>query len=233
MACLILRRSKGLVQLGMPEIFTTNNSKKGSGELKKILESCPTSQWGSFMATPDWLKFESQQDDERIVIVGRSHPITNFGWVTIVCFAIFIPLFWSEFPFIQTLNVSTLMSLTLLWYIALAFFALQSFLLWFYNIYIVTNERLVDVDFMGLLSKTVNVTQLNNVEDVNYSQNGIVASFFNYGDVITQTASEQKTQDASGEMSAFTFESIAYPDKVVAVISQLVEDVEDENNHNH
>jgi hypothetical protein len=86
------------------------------------------------------------------------------------------------------------------------------------------------VDFVGLLNKTVNVTELGNVEDVNYSQRGIVESLFNYGDVITQTASEQKTPDATGEMSAFTFESIAYPDKVVAVISQLVED-ERENNH--
>jgi hypothetical protein len=214
----------------MPEIFKATGSKKGSNQMEKILEKCPRSQWGSFIAGSDQLRFESQQEDEEVVILGRRHPITNLGWIAVVSFAIFIPIFWNEFPFIQTLNGNTLASLTLLWYLALGFYALQSFLMWFYNVYIVTNERLVDVDFVGLLNKTVNVTELGNVEDVNYSQRGIVESLFNYGDVITQTASEQKTPDATGEMSAFTFESIAYPDKVVAVISQLVED-ERENNH--
>ena len=98
--------------------------------------------------------------------------------------------------------------------------------MWFYNVYIVTNERLVDVDFVGLLSKTVNVCQMSRVEDVNYTQKGFFASMLNYGDVIVQTASEQKTPDSSGELSAFTFESIAYPDRVAALISQLTEETE-------
>jgi hypothetical protein len=89
----------------------------------------------------------------------------------------------------------------------------------------------VDVDFVGLLSKTVNVTELDNVEDVNYSQNGLMDSFFNMGDVIVQTASEQKTQDASGELSAFTFEAIANPDKVSQIISKLVHDEEEQHYH--
>jgi len=218
-----------LVQLGMPEIFKAGGSKKGTNEMEKILEKCPRSQWGSFMAGSDELKFESQQEDEKVVILGRRHPITNLGWITIISFALFIPFFWNEFPFIQMLNGNTLVSLTMLWYLALTFFGMQSFLLWFYNVYIVTTERVVDVDFVGLLSKTVNVAQLSKIEDVNYSQRGLIANTFNFGDVIVETASKQDTPDVADEMSAFTFESIAYPDKVVAVISQLIEDEEEED----
>jgi hypothetical protein len=93
----------------------------------------------------------------------------------------------------------------------------------------VTDERLVDVDFTGLLNKTVNVADLNNLEDVNYSQNGLVDSIFNIGNVVVQTASEQKTPDAAGELSAFTFERIADPDKVAQVISLLIDNEEQEH----
>ncbi len=179
---------------------------------------------GSFFAHPKKCRFETQQDDEEILILGRRHFITNLGWMATLCFAFVVPFVWGEFPFIKALDGNTMVSLTMLWYMVLIFFGMQSFLMWFYNVYIVTNERLIDIDFVGLLSKTVNVAQIGHIEDVNYSQQGIMASFFNYGDVIVQTASEQRTPDTSGEISAFTFEAIGMPDKVAAMISQLMED---------
>lgn len=198
-----------------------------SEEVKKILNgSVLGSALGSFVPHPGKFRFESQQDDEVVLLLGRRHLVTNFGWMATTCFAFVVPFFWSEFPFLKALDGNTLVSLTILWYLGLLFFGLQSFLMWFYNVYIITNERLVDVDFTGLLSKTVNVTQLSRVEDVNYTQNGFWASMFNYGSVIIQTASEQKTPDSAGERSAFTFESVACPDKVASIISQLTEEIE-------
>ncbi len=219
-----------LVQLGMPEIFKAKKSENVVDDVEKILGSCPRSQWGSLVAIPEWSKFESQQEDEKIVILGRKHIIRNLGWITVVSFSLFIPMFWKEFPFIKMLDGNALIGMTMLWYMVLAFYGLQNFLMWFYNVYIVTNERIIDVDFVGLLSKNVNVCQLNKIEDVNYSQRGMLASFFNYGDVIVETASKQNVPNARDESSAFTFESIAYPDKVVAVISQLIEEHDDQNN---
>jgi len=216
-----------LVQLDMPEVFKAGNGGGVSEEIKKLLgQNISESAFGSCVPQPNKFRFESQQDDETVLILGRRHFITNFGWVATMCFAFVIPFFWGEFPFLKALDGNTLVSLTMLWYLGLLFFGLQSFLMWFYNVYIVTNERLVDIDFVGLLSKTVNVAQIGRIEDVNYTQKGILASFFNFGDVIVQTASEQKTPDSTGELSAFTFESIAYPDKVTSVISQLTEEVE-------
>ena len=216
-----------MVQLDMPEVFKAGMVKGISDEIKKILGgSVSGSAFGSCIPRPNNLRFESQQDDEIVLLLGRRHFFTNIGWVVAICFAVVVPFFWGEFPFFKALDGNTLVSLTMLWYLGLLFFGLQSFLMWFYNVYIVTNERLVDVDFVGLLSKTVNVCQMSRVEDVNYTQKGFFASMLNYGDVIVQTASEQKTPDSSGELSAFTFESIAYPDRVAALISQLTEETE-------
>lgn len=208
----------------MPEVFKAD-SPKYSPEVKKLLNDLDSGGLlGSFFAHPKKCRFESQQDDEEILILGRRHFVTNLGWMSVICFAFFVPFFWGEFPFIQALDGNTLISLTMLYYMLLLFFGIQNFLMWFYNVYIVTNERLVDIDFFGLLSKTVNVAQLGHIEDVNYTQKGILASFFNFGDVVVQTASEQKTPDSSGELSAFTFEAVGLPDKVAAMISQLTEE---------
>jgi hypothetical protein len=92
----------------------------------------------------------------------------------------------------------------------------------------VTNERLIDLDFMGLLNKTINVTQISRLEDINYTQRGLMSSIFNYGDVIAQTASEQRSGDTKdGETSAFTFESVGDPNEVVRVISDLMDKEDD------
>lgn len=216
----------------MPEVFNSAGEKE-SDQIKKMLGgNCPTSVWGSFAVTPDHLKFEAQHENEEVIILGRRHPITNLWWLAMVCVAVFIPMIWGSFPMFQVISGLTVTKVTILWYLGLLFYVIQHFLLWFYNVYIVTNERLVDVDFVGLLSKVVNVTQLDNVEDVNYSQHGLMDSMFDMGDVIVQTASEQKTPDASGELSAFTFESIAYPDKVAQVINMLVDNEDKEHHHN-
>jgi len=216
-----------LVQLDMPEVFKAENVKAESEEIKKLLSGGFSGRsFGSCVPRPHKFRFEAQQDDETVLLLGRRHLVTNLRWITMLCFAFVIPFVWGEFPFLKALDGNTLVSVTMLWYMGLIFYGMQSFLMWFYNVYIITNERLVDVDFVGLLSKTVNVAQISRVEDVNYTQKGILASFFNYGDVIMQTASEQRTPDTVGEMSAFTFESVAFPDKVAGVISQLTEEAE-------
>lgn len=211
----------------MPELF---KKEKESEQIKKILgDNCPRNLWGSFVFTPEKLRFESQHEAEEVILLGRRHPITNLWWLALVSIGLVVPMFWAEFPFFTVLTEVTMVKVTILWYLSIIFYVILNFLLWFYNVYIVTDERLIDVDFTGLLSKVVNIADLDDLVDVNYSQHGLVDSLFNMGDVIVQTSSEQKTPDASGELSAFTFEEIANPDKVAQVISQLIDNEEEEN----
>ncbi|HSV94920.1 MAG TPA: hypothetical protein VLH94_03055 [Spirochaetia bacterium] len=212
----------------MPEIFGANKvadvhevvELEKSGKFKSL--------FGSFVVTPPKTRFESQDNDEKIVILGRKHFVVNLKWMALACFAFFVPMFWGEFPMVKALDTNTSFILSVIWYSALLFYVIQNFVLWFYNVYIVTNERLVDVDFFGLMYKNINVTQIEKLQDVNYSQRGIFSSFFNYGDVVVQTSSEQRSDDRS-ERSAFTFNAVANPDLVVKIISELMEEVSKQN----
>jgi len=184
--------------------------------------------WKSLVAYPRKTSFEFQDKGEVIMLLMRRHLVTNLRWGLISLMLLFIPFFWGEFPLLVAVNEEVRFGMTVLWYTGLLLYVLQNLLLWFYNVYIVTDERVVDVDFFGLLYKNVNVTQLRNIEDVNYSQVGILSSIFNYGKVVVQTASEQLSDDAGQESAAFTFSAVSNPDRVVRVISQLIEQEEQE-----
>ena len=183
---------------------------------------------GSLVVRPDKFGFEEQNEGEEIVLLLRSHPVVNFGWMALVFLVLPIPFFWGSFPLISSLQPVTEMALTLLYYLGLTVFALIKYLTWFYSVFIVTDERVIDVDFYGLLYKNVDITQIKNIEEVNYSQMGILANAFNFGNVVVQTASEQRTTEKSGRTAAFTFDSIPEPDSVAGLLSELMQQEEQE-----
>lgn len=163
---------------------------------------------------PQKLKFESQDPQEEIILLLRPHLITNIWWVLLTIVIIFVPLFWTELPIISLLPPNYLFVLTLFWYALILTFVFERFLMWFFSVNIVTDERFIDVDFYGLLFKHVSVAQLENIEDVNYFQKGVMAALFNFGDVLIQTAAE---------MPEFVFNKVPNPEKVVKVISELIQ----------
>lgn len=221
----------------MPEVYSAKKKTRKKKKVKEVVvdevrqmdkEGVFSGFWKSLAAYPRKTKFEFQNKGEVIMLLMRRHPITNLGWVMISLILAFIPFFWGEFPLLMAVSEGVRSSITVLWYAGLLLYAFQNLLLWFYNVYIVTDERVVDVDFFGLLYKNVNMAQLKNVEDVSYSQIGILSSIFNYGKVVIQTASEQLSDDVGRESAAFTFNAVSNPDRVMRVINQLMEQEEQE-----
>lgn len=211
----------------MPKIFDSKNRPQlciddldKSGSYK--------SQWGSFVVKPEKINFDSLDENEEIILLGRRHFVTNLNWIFTLLVLAILPFFWGEFPFFASLSVNVHFGVLIMWYLAISFFFLMNFLLWFYNVYILTNERLISLEFLGLMNKTLNVTNISKIEDVSFSQKGILQNMFDFGDVIAQTSSEQRTADvAQGEMSTFTFNSVGNPNEVVNVISELMEIAEE------
>jgi len=102
--------------------------------------------WKSLVAYPKKTKFEFQNKGEVIMLLMRRHPATNLGWVMASLILLFIPFFWGEFPLLTAVSEKVRFGITVLWYTRfVALCRLQNLLLWFYNVYIVTDERVVDV----------------------------------------------------------------------------------------
>lgn len=163
--------------------------------------------------------FETQDPDENIILLLRPHPITNLWWALIAVLMLFVPFFWPSLPVISLLPANYFFVLTLLWYALVLVFVFENFLMWFFSVNIVTDERIIDVDFYGLLFKHVSVCQIIKIEDVNYFQKGAMGAIFNFGDVLVQTAAE---------VTEFVFNKVPNPEKVVKIISELTQEEEQE-----
>lgn len=147
------------------------------------------------------LHFNKQDPDEEIILVLKPHWITNVSWiltvVVLLTMPLFIPLFY---PLLQqfTAYVPVQFSFTILltYYLCVLLYAMTKLTTWFYNVFIITQKRIVDVDFSDVIYHDVAITKLEEVEDVHYSQAGVLPSLFDYGDVNIQTQADKANFEA-------------------------------------
>lgn len=161
---------------------------------------------------PDKVTFETRDREEKIVLLLRRHPITNIRWITTVTLMALAPILLIGFPLLSILPVNFQAISVLLWYLVTAAYALENFLSWFFNVNIVTDERIVDIDFQNLLYKEVSDTNIDKIQDVTYKMGGAIRTVFNYGDVLVQTAAE---------VPNFEFLAVPNPHQIVKILQEL------------
>jgi uncharacterized membrane protein YdbT with pleckstrin-like domain len=86
------------------------------------------------------------------------------------------------------------------------------FLLWFYDVYIITNQRVICVEQKSLFSKEFAEIDLADIKDVTYAIKGVAATLFRYGTV------KIKSEDGTLEL-----EGLSEPDEVQEMLKKLSE----------
>ncbi|MCL4354912.1 hypothetical protein M1349_05655 [Patescibacteria group bacterium] len=173
--------------------------------------------FSSFRIRPENVSFSQQDDDETIYLFLRRHFITNLVWVI---FSIILGLI----PVVISLTVRSnflpfpvppgyLVVLVSFYYLIVFAYIFINFLNWFYNISLVTDKRVLDLDYSDIVYHDVALTKLNLIEDVTYVQSGFARSLFNYGDIFIQTA---------GEKLHFDFLSVPDPKRGADIIENLM-----------
>ncbi|OIP57166.1 MAG: hypothetical protein COX79_05435 [Candidatus Levybacteria bacterium CG_4_10_14_0_2_um_filter_36_16] len=173
--------------------------------------------YSSLSYFPQGITFEDQEANEEIILLIRRDFITNIPWVAMSFSLIIAPILFSFFsdtlfPFIQ-ISPTTHFLLLLFYYLLVAGFILVEFTLWYFNILLVTNMRVIDVDIDGILYKNVAQTKLDLIQDVSYTQIGAIRSLFNYGDILVQTA---------GSLGNFECTKAPEPARVIKIIGDLI-----------
>lgn len=92
-------------------------------------------------------------------------------------------------------------------------FLFSAFLDYYLDLWIVTNDRIMNIEQNGLFGRTISELDLTKIQDVTSEINGIIPTIFNYGDVHIQTAAEEKR---------FVFEQVPNPHEVRKTIIDLV-----------
>ncbi len=173
----------------------------------------------TFAVSPHGVRFETQEAEETVILFLRQHLIVLL-WpflllvLLILTPVVLLPLLFQFVTLPFTIPVNYIVVGMAFWYVMTFGFGLMNFLRWFFNIYIVTDKRIVDIDFLHLLYKEFSEARLERIQDISYRSGGIFAAFFDYGDVDVQTAAE---------VPNIEFVAVPEPAQVVETISNLLE----------
>ncbi|BCX14429.1 MAG: hypothetical protein KatS3mg088_112 [Patescibacteria group bacterium] len=178
----------------------------------KLRKSLPFNPLSPFAFLPKDVDFETRNKGEKVVLLLRRHPITNLRWIVISVFMSIAPIFLNTFPILSFMPSNFRFVAILGWYMIVFAFVFESFLSWFFNVNIITDERIVDVDFSNLIYKEISDADIDKIQDVNVRVGGVIRTMFNYGDVYIQTASERPN---------FEFIAVPNPERVVKILQEL------------
>lgn len=176
--------------------------------------------FSSFCLYPEDIDFETREGDEKIILMVRKHIMTNFGWLAITVLLLFVPGVVKTFGILSILPAGYSFIAILIWYLVIMAYAFENFVDWYFDVYFITNMRIVDINFSNLINKHVSGAIVDKVQDVTYTTSGVFRTLFDFGDVFIQTAAE---------VSEFDFFAVPKPERVAKIIDDLKMKVKQKN----
>ena len=129
------------------------------------------------------LDFEGQREGEKLLFIFRRHMIAmRKGFYMLA-----IPLIITAIPPLVWQNNLELFLLPVAgFFIGLILF-LYHFILWYFTIYIVTDQRIRQVTQRGFFGKDVIELKLSKVQNISYNIPGFSGEIFKFGTIVIQT----------------------------------------------
>jgi uncharacterized membrane protein YdbT with pleckstrin-like domain len=197
----------------MPEIYTATSNdaldNHGSPVVSPVVEGFKTS-----------IHFDIQDSEEHVILLLRKHWITNITWIFLAIIFIIAPLALASFPLLSFLPGNYQFMAVIVWYLFTTAFIFEQFLSWYFNIYLVTDQRVIDYDFTNLLYKGSMDADIEKIQDVSYKTGGIAQVIFNFGDLLIETA---------GAIPNLEFEKVPNPAYVSKIIHNLRDQINEGN----
>lgn len=202
----------------MPDLYSAQPATKTKDIIKEEVnrDFLPPKQGNAlsaFIVTPsENVRFDTQEPEEKILLMLRAHVITNISWLFISVILFFAPAVLRFFPLLNSFPIRFQLMFVIVWYLILLIFVFERFLSWFFNMTIITDERIIDIDFLNLTNKQVSDCDIDKIQDVTFTNAGVIGTIFNFGNVQVQTAAE---------VLEFVFENVPGPAKVADILQRL------------
>ncbi len=169
-----------------------------------------------------------QKPYEKLMFTARRHPITFVPYVIFFLLLLVAPfgLYWliTNSGLNSYLQSQTGFALAILaasvYYLSCFLFFYTYFVTFHLDLWIVTNDRLLDMEQKSLFNRVISELDLYQIQDATSEVKGLFPSMFNYGNLTLQTA---------GAVDKFTFRSVANPNKLREAILNLA--AEDKKHH--
>ncbi|MCC6934098.1 MAG: PH domain-containing protein [Candidatus Yanofskybacteria bacterium] len=102
------------------------------------------------------------------------------------------------------------MTLWALWGLVLWVVFWQFWTTYYMDIWVITNRRIIDIDYERLFDRNIAILRLDRVQDITTHVQGVVGTLLKYGKVVVQTAGSDKE---------FVIDQIAHPEALRDAIS--------------
>lgn len=133
--------------------------------------------------------------NEKVLMVLHRHWIAIVWKFLIGIILLILPI--TAAPYFPVAEAASGISQMVIWFFALIYLmavALITFIFWinyYLDIWIITSERVVDVNQKSLFNRDVSEFMLDKVQDITIEIPNMAASFLRYGNIIIQTAGER------------------------------------------
>lgn len=171
-----------------------------------------------------------QKGYEKIEYLLRRHPVTFVPQILLFILLMAVPfvvylLINNLYPAVLDPMTSKILFpiavlVVSIYYFGLYLFFYSQFIEFYLDMWIVTNDRIVDVEQNGLFSRTISELDLYRVQDVTVDMDGIFPSLFKYGHVRVKTASQNL---------GIVFHNVSNPNQIREALIQLSD--EDRKHH--
>ncbi len=135
--------------------------------------------------------FEDQMDGEEVLHVFRKHPVVMRKGLIYASFGMLVgPLFTLILTYVRPDNPPSVnfffgsIGASLL--IAILCFT-PAYMAWYFSVYILTNQRLIQITQKGLFHRSVVDLSLPQIQMVNYEIKGVQESLLGFGTITIQT----------------------------------------------
>ncbi|MFV0485083.1 MAG: PH domain-containing protein [Candidatus Saccharimonadales bacterium] len=129
------------------------------------------------------LDFEGQRPGEKVLFIFRRHISTTrkgiFFLLTMTILGFVPVLIWRDIDWM----VFIWMGFVLLGLVGWGY----AYILWYFSLYVVTDQRLRQISQKGLFKKSVVDLGLDKIQSISYSIPGFFASMSGYGTILIQT----------------------------------------------
>jgi len=127
--------------------------------------------------------FEDQFEDEEVLFVFRKHPIVMRRGFILAMLAILLgtvpSLFKPEYSvYFMGLGAGCVLGALLM---------LPGWIGWWFSVFIITDQRLIQITQKGLFHRSVIDMRLNQIQMINYEVSGIQETLLGFGTIMMQT----------------------------------------------
>lgn len=162
--------------------------------------------------------FQGQRENEEILTVIHRHwfnILTHLLIIFLFSFLLIASVLFLPVLFPKIMSAANARFFIFVENTFFIFIWLFGFLVWidyYFDVWIVGNERIVNIEQKGLFVRQVSELGLANVQDVTVTVEGVIPTVLNFGDVHVQTA---------GEKEHFVFRQVPDPYRIKDIIMRL------------